>query len=139
MGGSSRPQPRGARALEAGADRTSEGLGLRVAAGALDQGVEPALGDEHVVVHEGDQRRAGLAQAGVAGGVEAAPLAVAHPADPVALGHIGGGVGGPVVDDEELMGGLGALALQRVERHLEIRRAAARGDHHRDRRRLHRR
>jgi hypothetical protein len=110
-----------------------------VAGGALDERLEPALRGDDVVVHERDQRGLRFAQAGVAGGVEAAPLAVAHAAHAEAPGDLAGGVRGPVVDDEELVRRPGALAAERVERDLEVRRAAARRDHDRDRRLVHRR
>ena len=79
-----------------------------------------------------------LTQPGVARRVETARLAVADHAHAHALGHLRAGVGGSVVHHEELVLGPRALAAERVERHLEVRLPAARGHHHRDRRRVHR-
>ena len=67
-------------ALEAGPDGPAEGLRLGVARGAGGQSVQPAGRHQHVVVHEGHQRARALADAGVAGGVEAARPPVAHAA-----------------------------------------------------------
>ena len=111
-------------ALEAGADRPAERLGVRMPLGALHERVQPARRHEHVVVHERDQRRRRLAQAGVARGVQAAALAVADQSHAVRSATSRGRVGGPVVHDEELMGGPRALAAQRLEGHLEIRQRA---------------
>jgi hypothetical protein len=105
---------------------------------ALEQRFEPALGSADVVVHEDDQRRPRLPYARVARRVQATRLAVAHHAHAHALGHLRAGVGGSVVHHEELVPGPRALAAERVERHLEVRLPAARGHHHRDRRRVHR-
>ena len=103
IGGSSRPQARGARPSKRARIGPPSASASRVSLGALEQRLEPALRREDVVVDERDQRRPCLAHAGVAGRVEAAPFAVAHAAHPEARGDLGGGVGGSVVDHEELV------------------------------------
>ena len=52
IGGSSRPQERGARPLQAGADRAGEDLRARMLAGGAQQRLEPSRADLDVVVDE---------------------------------------------------------------------------------------
>jgi hypothetical protein len=97
---------------------------------ALGQGLEPARRHQDVVVHERDQRRGAPAHAAVARRVEAAPRSVGHQVHPrPGRDDRRGRVIAAVVDDEQLVRDSAVLTEQRVERDLEVRRAAARGDH----------
>jgi hypothetical protein len=92
--------------------------------------LQPARRHPHVVVDERDQGRTGLSQPGVARRVEPAPLAVRQVADTrPRRDDLRGRVGRAVIDSDDLVGDPAALREQRVERYLEVRRAAARGDH----------
>ena len=96
--------------LEARPDRPSERVRLGMALGALRERVEPAGRHQHVVVDEGDQVGLRLAQPRVARGVQLAPLAVPDQPHAEALSDLGRGVRGPVVDDEDLVRHVAALA-----------------------------
>ena len=93
IGGSSRPQPRGAwpskRARIGPPNASASGWRSAPSTSASSQ---PGR-HQHVVVHERDQRRGRLAQAGVARRVEAAPLAVPDQAHAEALRDLRGRVG----------------------------------------------
>ena len=83
---------------------------------ARGQGPDPAGGGQGVIVREEQQFPARLGRAAVAGVMDSAPL-FADATDPsckTALEHLPGPVGGPVVDDDDLIGGEG-LRLQGLQ------------------------
>ncbi len=91
---------------------------------------EPAVADAHVIVEEGDERARAAGEAGVASGVQAAPL-VDDVAGAVALcerSRLGRG-GGCVVDYEHLRALALGFGAQRAEGDVEVGQALARGDH----------
>ena len=101
--------------------------------------LEPAGGRDAVVVGEGEQARAGGVPALLAGyGQAAVALAADHAqvesaALELAREHLGGVVGGPVVDDHDLVALAGeGLGPQALEQRAEERGAVQRGDDDRD-------
>ena len=108
--------------LEAGEDRAGEDADVgRQGRVGDDQGRQPAGMGLDVVVDVGQQRRVGLARAGVAGRVEAQRALVGDVARAVAERGGARPVAGPVVDDEHVRAERGRLRDDRRERDVEVR------------------
>jgi hypothetical protein len=120
---------RHAMVLEACADRPGEDAHV---AGQLSvcgqQRGEPAGPHLDVVVDVDEQRRVGLARAGVAGRVQAAAAVVRDVARAVAQRRRARLAGRPVVDDEQLRARGGGLRRDRPERDVEVAGAPGGGD-----------
>jgi hypothetical protein len=100
------------------ADREHLGVGER-----REQLLKPAWLAHAVVIGEGDDRSAGLAHAGVAGGGEAAVLPERDDTGTVLGGDGRGRVARAVVDDERLTAsGVDRLLAQRGEDRRQVRR-----------------
>ena len=117
-------------AFQAGPDGPGEDIRARVGAGGAQQRLQPARRGADVVVHEHDQLARGALHAGVAGDIQTQRLGMGLVARVKAGGEragLGGGAG--VIDDQHLRAGGGGLGGDRGERHLQVARTPARGNH----------